>query len=279
MDEARTDSLYELQIAFDQVPLPESGLKITPWTVDRIFRNLLTDLTGNTHRTEICIDKMYPADNAASRLGLVELRAFEMPPHARMSLAQQLLVRTLISWFWKQPYLNKLIPWGTALHDRFMLPHFVELDWLDVLGNSAGAAMQFKPEWFAPHFEFRFPLIGSRLRRRVFTLNCATRWSPGTCSAKRLPETGRPAMSILRWNAFRSRSPGAVGDRFVVLCNGRRVPATGGRRALSGLATAIVPASQYPGPFAAGLRHRGHLVIPRHWRLHVSRLASRRQIQ
>ena len=223
VDEARTDSLYEMEIAFNQVPDAGSVEGISPWTVDRIFRNLLTDLSGNTHRTEICIDKLYPAEAASSRLGLVELRAFEMPPHAQMSLAQQLLVRALISRFWKKPYRKKLIPWGAALHDRFMLPHFIEIDWRDVLHELRDAGYEFSEQWFAPHFEFRFPLIGSitaagitvELRHALEPWNVLGEEASGGGTARNVDS------SVER---IQVKVTGSTGDRFVVLCNGRRIP-------------------------------------------------------
>ena len=239
VDEARTDSIYELEIAFDQIP-DKDAPPVPPWLVDRVFRHLLTDLTGNTHRAEFCIDKLYSPEAASARLGLVELRAFEMPPHARMSLTQQLLVRALIAHFWRNPYRHKLVWWGTTLHDRFLLPHFVQLDWEDVVADLREAGYAFKQDWFAPHFEFRFPLIGSITRSgmRLELRHALEPWHVLGEEASGTAVVRNVDSSVER---LQVKVTGLTDSRYVVLCNGRRVPlhATGER-----------------GEFVAGVRYR-----------------------
>ncbi|GBR00932.1 transglutaminase family protein [Acetobacter oeni] len=220
IDEARQDSLYELEIAFRQV----SRQHLTPpWLTDRLFRNLFADITGNTHRTEFCIDKLYAPESASGRLGLVEYRAFEMPPHHRMAAAQSLLMRACIATFWKTPYERRLIRWGTRLHDDFMLPHYVEQDFRDAIAelNQLGAPLD--ADWFLPHFEFRFPEIGS-VSELGMTLELRTALEPWNTLAEE-PAAGGTARyvdsSVERVQVLVS---GWVDERYILSCNGVGVP-------------------------------------------------------
>src|SRR6202022_4697134 len=165
IDEGRPDSLYEIEIAFSRFAPPDSPAP--SWFVDRALRHLLVDVTGNTHRAEFCIDKLYPPDLSSGRRGLLELRAFEMPPDARMSVAQQLLLRALIARFWREPYDAGLTRWGTELHDRFMLPYFIALDFDDIIEETRRAGYGLSSAWFAPPPELRFPVAGQLSARPI----------------------------------------------------------------------------------------------------------------
>ncbi len=237
VDEGRRDAVYELKIAMEQIP--EHG-PVPPWLVDRIFRHLLVDLTGNTHRAEFCIDKLYSPDSSTGRLGLVEFRAFEMPPHARMSLTQQLLVRAMVARFWEQPYREELINWGTSLHDKFMLPHFLMEDFRDVLGGIRSAGFDFDLAWFLPHFEFRCPVIGKMNEKGMdLTLRQAVEpWyvlgeEPAGGATARFVDSSVERLEV--------KIQGLNSERYSILCNGREVP--------------LAPTG-IEGEYVAGVRYR-----------------------
>lgn len=252
VDEARDDTLYELGIAFKELPPNET---LSPWLVDRVLRHLLVDLTGNTHRAEFCIDKLYSPDGSNGRMGLVEFRGFEMPPHPQMSSLQMLLLRALIARFWDHPYEQELVRWGTELHDRFMLPHFIQRDISDVIDDLNQAGYPFKLSWFNPFIEFRFPRYGTL---NVDDIEMELRFAiePWNVLGEEVTAQGTARYVDSSVERLQVKVSGLNSDRYAITCNGRRLP-------LRNTGT--------KGEFVAGVRYKAwqppsglHPTIPSH---------------
>ncbi|MDZ4075794.1 MAG: transglutaminase family protein [Hylemonella sp.] len=225
VDEARNDQLYELEIALREIQSNREkyGADMPPWLVDRTLRNILVDITGNTHRSEFCIDKLYSPDSATGRLGLLELRAFEMPPHARMSVVQQLLLRALVARFWDKPYQAPATRWGTELHDRFLLPTFVRMDFADVMSEMRQAGFAFDDAWFAPHFEFRFPLVGE-VQSMGIALTLRNALEPWHVMGEEGTSGGTARYVDSSLERIEVRVNGLNPSRYTVTVNGRALP-------------------------------------------------------
>lgn len=239
VDEGRPEMLYELEIAFNQIPEPgETDLPF--WLTDRIFRNLLVDITGNTHRAEFCIDKLYRPDSSSGQLGILELRAFDMPPSKEMALIQLLLIRTLLIWFWKKPYRQKLVHWGPQLHDKFLLHHYVREDMRDICQQLQEAGLPFKMEWLEPFFEFRFPFLG-KVQVQDIQLTLRGGIEPWHVLGEEMSNSGTARFVDSSIECLEVKVSGLHSDRYWLLCNNVHIP-------LRPTAT--------PGEYVAGIRYK-----------------------
>jgi uncharacterized protein (DUF2126 family)/transglutaminase-like putative cysteine protease len=260
IDEARNDSAYEIEVALGELARQQAAGDVPPWLIDRILRHLLTDVTGNTHRTEFCIDKLFSPDGPTGRLGLLEMRAFEMPPHERMSAVQQLLVRSLLAQFWKQPYQEEIVKWGTRLHDEFMLPFYVWADMKDVQGTMARWGYPIDVAWFQPHYEFRFPRYGEVALDDIH-LEVRGALEPWLVLGEESAGGGQARYVDSSVERLQVLVNGWVGERYELLCNRRTIP--------------LQPTAQN-GQLVAGVRFRAwqppsclHPTIGVHAPLHV----------
>ena len=254
VDEGRPDAAYEMELAFRQIP-KMGDPNIPPWLVDRVLRHLLTDLTGNTHRAEFCIDKLYSPDSPTGRLGLVEFRGFEMPPHARMSLTQQLLIRALIAHFWENPYEAPMTRWLTHLHDRFLLPHFVREDFGQVIDILNEGGFPFQQDWFTTHFEFRFPVIGT-VEYDGVNIELRQAIEPWLVLGEEAGGGGTARYVDSSLERMQMNVSGLIEQRHAISVNGLELPLT---------------PTGVPGEYVAGLRYRAwqppsclHPTIPVH---------------
>lgn len=237
IDEGLEDNLYEMEIAFSQVP--EKGF-IPFWLTDRLFRHLLTDLTGNTHRSEFCLDKLYSPDSSSGRLGILEFRGFDMPPHKHMSLVQSLLLRSLVAAFWKKPYKHKLVRWGTGLYDKYLLPHYVRQDMTDVMEYLKEAGYPFNIHWFDSFFEFRFPHYGSVTIRDI-EMELRMGIEPWHVLGEEMSSSGTSRFVDSSLERVQVKLKGIHDSRYILLCNGSRVPLT---------------ATGVKGEYVCGIRYR-----------------------
>ncbi|MCV7408678.1 transglutaminase [Mycobacterium florentinum] len=223
VDEGPTEALYELEIAFAEIARLSAGGAAKPWVTDRALRHLLTDITGNTHRAEFCIDKLYSPDSPRGRLGLLELRGFEMPPHLRMAMVQSLLVRSLVAWFWEEPLRAPLIRHGTNLHGRYLLPHFLIHDIADVAADLRAHGIGFETSWLDPFTEFRFPRIGTAVFDGV-EIELRGAIEPWNTLGEESTAQGTARYVDSSVERLQIRIIGADRHRYVVTCNGYPVP-------------------------------------------------------
>ncbi|GAA4402870.1 transglutaminase family protein [Tsukamurella soli] len=235
-DEGREGALYELEIAFaeierltdrtrgaDPTSTDAAGDYSPPWVVDRALRHLLTDITGNTHRAEFCIDKLYSPDSPRGRLGILELRGFEMPPHVRMAMVQSLLVRCLVDRFWRTPYRAPLLRHGANLHGKWLLPHYVEADIAEVAADLRESGFEFDTAWLAPFTEFRFPRLGTVQLGEV-ELELRGAIEPWNVLGEEATSGGTARYVDSSIERVQVTARGLDTDRYVLTCNGQPVP-------------------------------------------------------
>jgi uncharacterized protein (DUF2126 family) len=228
-----------LEIAFAEID-ELADTEHRPWAVDRSLRNLLTDITGNTHRAEFCVDKLYNPDSTRGRLGLLELRGFEMPPHPDMALVQALMVRALVARFAEERYSAPLVRWGTALHERFLLPHFALADIAEVVTDLRAHGIEFELSWLLPFAEFRFPRVGVTMISGV-ELELRSAVEPWHVLGEEMGIGGSARYVDSSTERLQVAVSGFVPERHLLTCNGRPVPLT---------------ATGTPGNYVAGVRYK-----------------------
>lgn len=218
IDEARPEQLDELELALAHA-FAQRGQDAPPWLSDSLFRNLLVDLTGNTHRTELSIDKLFDYRTPTGRAGLIEFRAFEMPPHPRMAAAQMLLVRNLVTALADHPYQAKLVRWGRTLHDRFLLPYWMWRDFADVLAFLASRGLPLPEDGYRPFVDLRCPLVGS-LQAGDVRVELRNAIEPWNVLGEEQSASGTARFVDSSIERIEIRADGLIPERHSILVNG-----------------------------------------------------------
>ncbi|MGI9212205.1 MAG: transglutaminase family protein, partial [Methylococcaceae bacterium] len=219
-DEGRPDALYELNIALSRIPHTEPAL---PWIPDRILRHKLADPAGDIRRAEIRIDQLYDPDRIGQRLGRIMLRSFETAENGPLATAQLLLVRALVATLAMRPVTKPLINWGTALHDRYMLPGVLWEDLKAVLAEIRQCGIPLQDEWYKPLLELRFPLLG-RTQIGPITLEMRSAHEPWPILAEEVTASGVARFVDSANDRVQIEVFGITPGRHILACNGRRVP-------------------------------------------------------
>ena len=219
-DEGRAETSYELGIALERIA-PDA--RLPPWFPDRILRHLLADPAGDMRRAEWRVDELYDPARASRRLGRVTLRAFETAAHAQLAALQSLLVMALVARFVRVPDGRELVPWGAALHGRFLLPQPLWQDLDEVLRELAAVDLPLPLEWFAPFLELHFPVLGT-VQIGAITLELRVAHESCPVLAEEATSAGVVRFVDSANERAQVRVTGLAPGRYVLACNGRRVP-------------------------------------------------------
>jgi uncharacterized protein (DUF2126 family)/transglutaminase-like putative cysteine protease len=222
-DEGRDEALYELALALERLPQGESP---APWLTDRVLRHLLADPAGDIKRAEIRVDQLYAPERASLRLGRILISAFETAPEERIAALQSLLVLGLLGRFARHPDSGQLRRWGAALHDRFMLPGVLWEDLRSVIDDLNAAGYPFQLDWFEPLLALRFPVLG-KLQLGEITLQLRVAHEPWPLLAEEVTARGVARFIDVANERVQVRLAGLGPDRYVLVCNGQRVPLQG----------------------------------------------------
>ena len=248
LDEVSDSHMRELALALERLPHGDCD---RPWLVDRVLSHLVTDPTGDPRGGEFRLHRLYPAGAGNERLGIVELHAFAMAPHAGLAALQSLLLRAIVLRLAEHPESGAPVPRGTALHDRFLLPEVLQRDFDAVLAELAECGVSLDARWFAPWVTWMFPQLAD-LHAGPVRLRLQPALEPWPVLAEE--STGRGSFRFIDpANArFQVHLSGLTPGRHVLLCNGHRVPLQETGRAGEAVAgirckMADPPATLYPG--------------------------------